>query len=80
MSKQMQIEFGKTWREKFAYLIVTGIFMFGSTIIFRILMLTVGRVETWYFQQYEMFYNIAGAAIGFILSQIFIRMHIKAMR
>jgi uncharacterized membrane protein len=76
----MQIDFGRTWREKFGYLIISGIFMLFSAMLFKITILATGTVDATFFTQYEMFYNIIGALIGFVISQVFIRMHIKAAR
>lgn len=76
----MQIEFGKTWREKFGYLIITGIFMFFSSMLLKVSILYLGLVGEDYFREYEMFYNILGAVIGFMFAQVFIRLHMRAAR
>jgi uncharacterized membrane protein YqjE len=76
----MQIELGKSMREKFGYLIVSGLFIFFSTMTFKMLITSSGLVAPEFLEAYDLFYSIAGVMLGFLLAQIFIRSHIKQVR
>lgn len=78
MSK-VGLEFGKGNREKFGYLIITATLVFLIVILTRIFVLGSG-LDPDYYAKYELFYTSVGAVLGFAVSQLFIRRHIKAVR
>ena len=74
----MKIDFGRNYREKFGYLIVTAILMFicsSAVVMFGKLTCTDE-----YFASYGLFYTLTGAVVGFVTSQLFIRQHTKSVR
>jgi uncharacterized membrane protein YgaE (UPF0421/DUF939 family) len=73
------LEFGKGNREKFGYLIITATLVFLIVILTRIVVLGSG-IDPDYYTKYELFYTSVGAILGFVVSQLFIRRHIKAVR
>jgi len=79
LSSSMQVEFGKSLREKFSYLIVSGIFIFMTVLIFKTGLKLAGMDEQ-FLLDYDLFYSAVGAGLGFIFAQIFIRLHIKAVK
>ena len=77
--KAMQMDFGKSMREKFSYLIITGMFLSTSVIMLKMLLPLTGA-DAGFLETYDLFYSLIGAAIGFLLAQVFIRSHTKAVR
>ena len=73
------LEFGSKYREKFGYLVITAILVFFIVILTRMVALGSG-LDPDYYAKYELFYTSIGAVIGFGISQLFIRRHIKAVR
>jgi uncharacterized membrane protein YgaE (UPF0421/DUF939 family) len=73
------LEFGNKYREKFGYLIITATIVFLMVILTRIAVLGSG-IDPDYYIKYELFYTSVGALLGFGVSQLFIRRHIKAVR
>lgn len=78
MSK-VGLEFGSKYREKFGYLVITAILVFFVVILTRVVVLGSG-IDPDYYAKYELFYTSVGAILGFGISQLFIRRHIKAVR
>ena len=75
------VEFGRTYSEKFGYLLITGIFIFVFTMMFRVLILVMNPdMNQTFYEKYDLFYSVIGAAIGFVVSQIYIRIHKKSQR
>lgn len=76
----MQMEFGKSMRERVSYLIISGLFIFFSAMVFKVMISSSGLIEPKLLETYDLFYSIIGAALGFLIAQIFIRSHVKAVR
>ncbi len=76
----MQIEFGKSTIEKLSYLIITCLFTFFSAMFFKVFLGLTGTVSPVDLMDYDLFYSVVGAALGFLFAQIFIRTHLKAVR
>ena len=80
MSESIPIQFGKRRIDQFTYLIITGIFV----LIFAAFMSYIAKglfgVGEAYYEEYKIFYQICGAALGFIVSQAYIRLHTKSFK
>ena len=79
LSKVAQMEFGKSMRERFSYLIISGMFITFTVIILKMMLPLMGADEE-FLATYDLFYSLVGAGLGFLLAQIFIRSHTKAVR
>jgi glycopeptide antibiotics resistance protein len=75
----LSIEFGKGKLDRFGYLLITIIAISFSTILTRVVALSMGMMLVDYMKN-EVFYNMIGALLGFMVSQFFIKKHTKALR
>lgn len=79
MMSSLDIEFGKGKLDRFGYLLITLIAISFSTILLRVFAVSMGMALVDYMRN-EVFYNMIGALIGFMVAQIFIKRHTRALR
>lgn len=80
MPSDIPISFGKTTRDKFGYLIITGVFLLISATIVPWIVKDLVLVSDEYYEKYLIFYQICGSALGFLIAQVYIRFHSKKIR
>lgn len=80
MPSDIPISFGRTKGEKVGYLIITGVFLLISATIVPWIVKDLVLVSDEYYEKYLIFYQICGSALGFLLAQVYIKIHSKKMR
>ena len=80
MVNEKPITFGRTRVEQFSYLIITGMFI----AIFYFLMpyLAMGLLNVYpdYYEENKLFYQLCAYGAGFLIAQIYIRIHTNKVR
>ena len=72
------MNFGRSNREKFNYLLISAICVSLVSIIIRLI--AINTLEQDFFEYYELFYIVLGAGLGFMIAQLFIKAHVKSIR
>jgi len=80
MSSSIPIQMGKSGRDKIGYLIITCVFLLLSATIVPWIIKDFFLVDDVYYERYLIFYQVCGSALGFLLAQVYIKMHFKKVR